>query len=252
MRVDLDSGFIERPEAPPEVAGISSPVDIQAQVESSGARRVRETVEAALAGTLPLDEPLARYEVQKFSPVHISLVLDRCQGMTPTELCEKYGMHYQYVTILLRHPFARQIQAAVLSQLADRCADPMERMKAYANEMIDVKMEIVRDKTTPKVLRNSVASDILDRAGYGARQKVDATVVTPTQPSVPSGLLGRLVSALETSQRVATVDYSRHSAVSARKGDSVADKDTPLLEPGSSVESPEASLGGPPSAERVA
>jgi hypothetical protein len=98
-------------------------------------------------------------------------------------------------------------------------------MKGYAHEMVDVKLEIVRDKKTPKGLRNAIASDWLDRVGYGARKKVE--ISTPATPSVPSEAVSRLAEALAEAKRAPTHDYSRFIRnISKNEGEEV-----PLMPP---------------------
>lgn len=174
---------------------------------------LRELVGQALSGTMVVARPLKPVsEPEKFTPVHLNCIFDRAQGMRVFEIAEKRGLSQVRVSTILNHPYAEVLFGALMAQMADHLTDPVERMKAYAHEMIDVKVQMVRDQTTPKVLRNSIAGDLLDRAGFGPRMKVDHTHAKPAQPSVPPEALPRIAGALSDLKRVAEIDYAPYVA----------------------------------------
>ena len=168
---------------------------------------VPELVELAMKGLMPLSRPLKPWEPEKLSPIHIQMLFDRAMGFKGTELSQKYEMDASRVSVILNHPYADRILGAIMATLSDRVIDPIERMRGYAHEMIETKLSIVRDKTTPKGLRNLIASDFLDRSGYGARKQLEIT--TPQAPSVPATAITRLTEALNEARKDGISDYSR-------------------------------------------
>ena len=90
-------------------------------------------------------------------------------------------------------------------------------MKSFSHEMINMKLTIVRDEQTPRTLKNDIASDFLDRAGYGARKKLD--VETHHSVSIPLEAAKRLTDALDSSMRIADIDYSPFIAQKLLEGE---------------------------------
>lgn len=174
---------------------------------AAGQAKLREVIQLAMAGTLPLDRPLETNEPKKFHAKHINLVLDRGMGLTAAEIAEKHDMHQMYVARLLVHPYAQAILTQMLGNAADKMTEPMERLKAYAHEMIDVKIALVRSNIKD-TLKNQIASDILDRAGFGARIKVETDNVH--RFSLAKEHSQRLLNALDEADRVEDVDYARY------------------------------------------
>lgn len=230
-RIDPDSGLgwrDDEPEKHETEGGIYVPPPAR---ESP----VPQLVEEAMRGTMRLTRPLKPWEPEKLNPVHIQMLMDRAMGMKPSELVQKYDMVASRVSVILNHPFAERIIGAILATLSDRVTDPIERMRGYAHEMIDVKVEIVRDKTTPKALKNAVASDWLDRIGYGARKQVEISV--PTAPSVPDVAVGRLAQALEEARNTPKHDYSRFIRnISKNEGEEVDSMPSADQDPGKDPE----------------
>ena len=201
-RIDPESGGVWKDDDSPgesEADGIYIPPP---QRESP----VPELVQAALRGIMPLSRPLKPTEPVKFSPLHIQMLMDRAMGMRPSEIAQKYDLEPARVSVILHHPYADRIIGAIMATLADRVTDPVERMRGYTHEMIDTKLEIVRDRKTPKALRNAIASDFLDRSGYGARRQLEIT--TPQAPTVPIEAVSKLTDALREA-RADPSDYRR-------------------------------------------
>lgn len=169
--------------------------------------RLALVVTKALAGDLLRGRQLQPWEPKALNPLHVNMVLDRAAGMKPCEISEKYGLSLARGSIILNHPDAVQIYNAVLSTSADNLADPRKRIESYAHEVLDIKMELVRDAETPRMLRDKIATDILDRAGYGARKQLDVDVQHRVE--LPAAQASLLATALQESNRIADVDYSR-------------------------------------------
>jgi hypothetical protein len=200
-----------------------------------------------MTGTLAVSRPLKYDEVPKFDSHHISMVLDMVQGMRNFEIATKYRFHESVISNLRNHPYTEVIMTAMFSKLADNMTDPIQRIKAYAHEAIEVKLEIMRDAKVSKDLRNRVASDFLDRAGYGARQKLSVEVQpNEEKPSVPNTHLPRIAAALEAAASVRNANYERFVVRPAPQEDEVAGKDLTEEGLGSPNSGSGASHAGPP------
>lgn len=202
-RIDPDSGHTWKDDDDPK-GGSEEGLYVPPPTRESP---VPALVEAAMRGIMPLTRPLKQWEPEKLNPVHIQMIMDRAMGMKCGEIAQKFDLDPNRVSVILNHPFAERILTAILSTLSDRITDPVERMRGYAHEMIEVKLGMVRDKATPKALKNAIASDFLDRAGFGARRQLEIT--TPQAPSVPQEAFGRLAAALEEARKAPSGDYSR-------------------------------------------
>lgn len=209
------------------------------------------TIKGALNGTLVRGRPLDFGELKTLNPVHIAAIIDRAAGMRVEEIAEKYDWQEQWVRKMLRHPDAETIVGRILSSFADQAADPIARLQGYAHEAITTKVNIMRNSRS-EVLRDRVASDLLNRAGYGARIMVDMNQtggfnrVAEEQPQ----LLHRIAEALDESNTAgASADYSKYvnkapldSAVQQGTAPTPADIGNP------SVHHPDAAFADPPAA----
>ena len=168
--------------------------------------RLEATIRGALEGTLPLGRAMKPWELQKLSPVHLQMVFDKASGMKGVEIAAKHGVDSARVYTILGHPHAEALLGELMSVQADRIADPIERMKSFSHEMINTKLELVRDPQSPRTLRNDIAGDFLDRAGYGARKKLD--IAAEHSIKIPAEAAHRLADALEASKRIEEIDYA--------------------------------------------
>lgn len=209
MKVNLDPETGARDEElaspPPDLSGFaySGPSLESTQVAS---QRVQDVILAALRGALPRSRPLRAWEPQKLNSRHIAMCCDRAAGMTAGEISRKYQMAQTYVTAILVHPDSIIIIGAIQSLNADKMTDINARMQGYAHEMLTMKVDIART-TADNRLKDSIASDLLDRAGYGARRQIDLNALH--RFAVPSAQAGMIATALDEDKRVATVDYTQ-------------------------------------------
>lgn len=212
MRISLEDGQKLDQEPSTEEAPARAP----ASHEVLRSARLMQVTAQVLAGEAPRGRELKAWEAQSLTPLHIQILFDRADGMRTKELAEKYGWAESRISVVLHHPDAEYFLGEVMGTMADRMADPVERMKSFAHEMVNVKLEIVRDSETPRALKNDIASDFLDRAGYGARKKLD--IDTKHSVMIPAASAARLADALDASRRVATIDYSAYIAPKLLEG----------------------------------
>lgn len=250
MHVDPESGFGHKDDD--NEKGQGPEIVVPAPTRDYG---VPELVLEAMRGEMRLTRPLKPWEPSKLTPTHIQMLFDRSMGFKNHELAEKYEMDPSRVSVILGHPYAERIMGAIFATLSERVADPIERMRGHAHEMVDIKLEIVRDKATPKFLKDKIASDWLDRIGYGARKQLEIT--DKRSPAVPTEAMSRLAEALNEARKAPKMDYQRYLRNFGRQEgqDSTLD----LSDEDSGInpsQSGEASLTSPPqppdSEERVA
>jgi hypothetical protein len=109
---------------------------------------------------------------------------------------------------VLASPNAQTVLGEILSVSADRIADPLMRIQGVAHEMINIQLEIARNPSVKDELRSQIASDFLDRAGYGARRQSDVAVAHTI--TIPASAANQLAAALHASRRVSELQYSDH------------------------------------------
>lgn len=170
--------------------------------------RIGTLIDRALRGDLPREREPKYWEPRILTPAHINMVLDRAGGFSLVEIAERWDYSAVQVANVLGHPDAQTILSTILSLQAEQLTSIDSRLKAMAPEALNVKAAILRDPAAPPSVRDRVASDILDRAGYAPKQKIE------TEHShkflMPAQVATGLKEALEISRRVAVVDYTRH------------------------------------------
>lgn len=124
--------------------------------------------------------------------------------MTVPEAEKEFNMTRVRIYSILKHPDAIKIMGALQAQAADKLSDVGARLQSYANEMLTTKMEVLRT-TKNEGLKDKIASDILDRAGYGPRRQIDVNANAVF--SFPASVAGALVGALKESDKIGEVDY---------------------------------------------
>lgn len=239
MHVDPESGFGHKDDD-----GEGQGPDIVAPAPTRN-DVVPQLVLEAMRGDMRLTRPLKPWEPQKLNPTHIQMIFDRSMGFKNHELAEKYDMDAARVSVIIGHPFAERIMGAIFATLSERVADPIERMRGHAHEMVDIKLGLVRDTATPRFLKDKIASDWLDRVGYGARKQLEIT--DRRAPAVPFEAMGRLAEALVEARKAPVVDYQRYMRNLGRQEGQDTSLDLSGEDSGiNPIQSVEASLNSPP------
>jgi hypothetical protein len=169
-------------------------------------RTVSDVVRDALGGLLPRGRALREGEPAVLSALHISMVFDKALGMRTKELAEKYDTTESWVSRIIHHPDAEHLLAVIMGQVADNLTDPRARLQGYAHEALNVKVELLRTSRND-ALRDRIATDFLDRAGYGAPQKLE--INDHKTFSLDPETSAKLSGALDAARRVSSVDYKR-------------------------------------------
>ena len=225
MRIDSEDGLKalddgDEPVAPADELGSGAePADGESARESGlsagvwsleGKRRVLSTIQEAINGTLDKPAHLPDGIFAKFSSRHVQIVLDKVlTGATNKDLAEKYDVTPQTVSYVMTHPYGKRLKAVILGAQADQLDDIAERIRATAEEALEIKIQLMRSSRFDAV-RDRIASDILDRAGFGARREA---AVDHTHHFMVDKQTGSAIGeALSEANRVATVDYTQYLA----------------------------------------
>lgn len=104
------------------------------------------------------------------------IVLEGALGTPPEVIAQQYKVPVLEVQHTLSSPLVLLLQRELAAAQAEGLADPMKRVEAVANEMLDVKLDLVRKESTHPRLRNEIASDLLDRGGVRKPTKVQADI----------------------------------------------------------------------------
>lgn len=170
--------------------------------------RISSVIDRALKGDLPRERAPQYWEPSVLSAAHVNMVLDRAAGFALSEIAARWEYSTAQVANVLGHPDAQTILSTILAMQAEQLSSIDSRLKAMAPEALNVKVEILRNPEVSPAVRDRVASDILDRAGYAPKQKIETEhnhrILMPAQAATG------LKEALEASRRVAVMDYTVH------------------------------------------
>lgn len=215
IRLNPEDGF-KSPDADLEDASqVSTTAPPLRSATAAAKQRILDTIAGALSGTLPKPETReGSFVLERLNETHIQMVLERAlTNQTYEELGARYGLHPMYIGVICRHPYAQQLIAQVTGAMADSVDDVQERIAATAAEALAIKIELMRTSQLDTV-RDRIATDLLDRAGYGARRQVDIskTVNETRTVRVEAQQSSHLARVLAESLCVAAVDYTQHLA----------------------------------------
>lgn len=92
-------------------------------------------------------------------------------GLTPGQLADAYGFTHGQITRIINSPMFRA-EVARLEGKADEVAiDVREDIRQLAERAIEVLDDQLNKKGIPEPIRQRAAFDVLDRAGYGSKEK---------------------------------------------------------------------------------
>lgn len=176
------------------------------EVETRETVRLGQLVKDALDGKLPRDRAPHAWEPSILTPLHMNMIFDRAGGYQLTEIAARWDYTTVQVANVLGSPDAQTILSTIMAMQAGALVSIEERFKVLAPEAVNVKVSLMRDAEAPAAVRNLIASDILDRAGYAPRKHAD--IEHTHRILLPAQAATGLRDALDESRRVATVDYS--------------------------------------------
>lgn len=189
---------------PPELDRVDQALD-RLVAERSFAPEVKELIQRCLDGTEPAD--LKYWENDRFGPQHINAVVLRAAGFRSGEVAKALQMTAARASIILNHPYAKKIIAALVPANAVRVFDIRTKMEAYASELLDHLYDLSIGSEDLAEVRQA-GFGLLDRIGHGPVNKSVSTNVPASAFGDEAGgsgdqkILGRLAAAMEESNRL--------------------------------------------------
>lgn len=119
---------------------------------------------------------------KKIRPRHRMVVMLAEVGWTNKAIAEATGYTESRVSIILnaRHPELLRIKREFACRVADHIDDTANRLKLYANEMLDTMVYHARQKEAQPQNSRMAARDILHMAGYSpVRRQINVDVPIP-------------------------------------------------------------------------
>lgn len=180
------------------------------------------------------------------------VVLEGGLGTPADVIAQQYKLPVAEVEHALSHPYVLLLQRELAAAQAEGLADPMRRVEQVANEMLDVKLDLVRSAGTHPRLRNEIASDLLDRGGVRKPIKLDAAIYKHITIDVK--IAAQLQAALRDLEVFpAPAPYEQHLLVAAAPAADERELAQRLEQPTElSGASPTTSAAGAPLVEEVA
>lgn len=136
---------------------------------------LRAMIARCMDGTEPTGRTLATDEPKRFTSRHVNICLLRAAGFKVREIAETAGYTKVMVTTIINHPYGRKIIHAVVMSRGARVLDIRTKLDSYSAELLDRMYEMAQN-SEDLVAVGKVTFGLLDRAGYGAVQKVQQDV----------------------------------------------------------------------------
>lgn len=162
-------------------------------------KEISELIQRCLDGTEPCEKLKTYNQNDKFCAKHVNMVMLRVAGFKVGEIAAACGHHISSVSQILHHPYSLKIQHALVVSRGTRVLDIRTKLDQYADEILDQIFELTQASKDLEAV-TKVGFGLLDRAGYGATQRVQQ--VPADRGLASEGTLSRLASALEESSVV--------------------------------------------------
>lgn len=128
-------------------------------------------------------QTINRHQTKKVRPRHKMVVMLHEAGWKNDEIAKALGYTPSRVSIIINsnHPELQKARAETASRVADNIDDTYNRIKLYANEMLDVMVTHARNLAEPANSRMA-ARDILHMAGYSPiKRQYNVDVQVPAE-----------------------------------------------------------------------
>jgi hypothetical protein len=184
-----------------------SPMVLAAQEETLdaiGVSRLAPDIQALIQrmfdGTEPTGRELKSWEVLKFNPRHVNIVVLRAAGFKGSEIEQITGYERANIYNTLSHPYGKKLVQAMQGQNSARVIDIRTRLEEYAGELLDHTFAMaLKSEELEEVTK--VTFGLLDRAGHSPREsKADRPKPEDIRPS--ESVMTRLAEAMEGSKSV--------------------------------------------------
>jgi len=135
----------------------------------------REAIEEILMPTT-VGKTSSNYPIQKLGDVHKEIIRLKVQGVSTEEISKRVGLTTVAISGILRNPLARK-EINRLHGLRDFSAvDATARLDGLVDRAISVYESVISGEEAVEPMdRVKVASEILDRTGFGRVSKVEGT-----------------------------------------------------------------------------
>jgi len=143
------------------------------------------------------------YNLSKLTPKHMRMVHMRLQGLKLKDIAEKVGMKLQSVEFFFCSPIVKKKMNEIVAREIDDSQDILQHGAAVALEHL-VNRLMDPDDTCSARVKDEIAKDILNRAGFTAAKKFEITDKTPRQAQ-PVIILDQELQKIEPQKRKALV-----------------------------------------------
>jgi len=160
-------------------------------------------ISRCMDGSEPLDRPLKDVEPQKFNTVHVNTVLLRAAGFRQVDIAKILSVDSARISVVCNHPYGKKIIQAMMHQQSGRVLDIKTKLDQHAATILD-RMVLLASTAEDLDSVSKVGFGLLDRAGFGPKQTIEATSKNTTTV-VDGGMFKQLTRALEESNEVKRV-----------------------------------------------
>lgn len=166
-----------------------------------------------LQGNIGRGRSLKYWENLKLNPSHVQMLVMKAAGYNNRAIARQFGYTEARVSVIVNHPDAMTVLSRLVSMQAENLLDIKARIQAHSGEALDAVLTAMRTAEKP-IERAAIGFKLLDRAGYGAVQKVDHSV----RFEMPAAEAHNLTAALQESQEVQDAEWSIVSEHAGRAG----------------------------------
>ncbi len=170
--------------------------------EEARVQRMQEAMFAVMEGAVARGRSLKYWENLRLKPVHMQMLLMKAAGFKGRAIAEKLGYDEARVSVIVNHPDSMYLLSHLVSFQAETLLDVNARIHAHSGEALDTALMLLRNGK--EEIREKVAFKLLDRAGYGAVKKVEAT----HKFEMPAAQASALTAALRESDEVEDMEYA--------------------------------------------
>lgn len=200
MKVNLSGSFLEPPTGDPRAAStgpdpvwwdtpnkpeeVPSPTRLDASDEevqeylpggplTAIPDDIEESFQMAMAGLLPRSRELKPWEPEKLNPRHLQILMLKATGLKNRVIARLLNIQEGNVSIVVNHPDSQLILAKMLASASKQVIDVEAKIQAAAPAITERLIGIAVNSKSEQVAAK-VGFGLLDRAGYGAKQKIEA------------------------------------------------------------------------------
>jgi hypothetical protein len=206
-----------RPSGPPSAPQVApKPVEEHpltafdaSMLEATDSEEIKGLITRCMDGTEPLPRPLHPFEMRKFSPQAVNVVLMKVAGFKTGEIVEMTELHPVSIRSYVKHPYGQKILQALLPKAVVAALDMRTRFKGWAANLAE-RIYSVGMTTEDENVAARITFGMMDRAGWGPSQEIKHRHGASASLVSSAKSIDRLTAALDASRRVdeiVSVDY---------------------------------------------